>query len=298
MTSIIDVRSWWPVICPQRTFVDRQGEANAYLETNPALWIEPDGTFILLVRLVNYRKFVGRAFKMGGANSVSLYHICRGTMDSSGNPVVTSAAALEFTHIFQKYPTVWFGFEDLRFLNSKQVLVTCPELNPTGNARLVLGELRDSTVILTNLLEPSRIEKNWMPFRVGGAEFVIYSVAPLAIKRTYLDDVTIVSSKGDAVLAGYHGSSNGVLLDSGAYLFLIHVFSERTAHRWLVFDPAARRYGVSAEFVFLSSSYIEFTCSLSVWNSACYVGLGVNDDKAFITRVDMPETEKFLYFAF
>lgn len=298
MTSVIDVRAWWPLILPQVLFRDKRGEPDAFIETNPALHIEPDGSFILLVRLINYRKFFDRSYKVGSATSLSLYHICHGRMSADGVPLIEKRSMLKVANRFPKYATVWFGYEDIRFLNSKQIIITYPELNPNGNARLVLADLSGCQATITTLLEPSRIEKNWMPFRAGATDFVIYSVTPLAIKRLCVNDVTVVSSAADTLLAGYHGSSNGVPLDDGAFLFLIHVFRDRTTHRWLRFDPARRRYGISDEFVFLADSYIEFTCSLCVWNGACYVGLGVNDDKAFITRVDMPNTEKFLYFEF
>ena len=73
--EVASVDQWYPLLCPQEVFVDKHNEFNAFIETNPAFWLNSDGSFILLVRLVNYRKFKNLAFKIGGKCSESKYYI-------------------------------------------------------------------------------------------------------------------------------------------------------------------------------------------------------------------------------
>lgn len=276
----LKVEKWQPLLCPQDIFVDKHGEYNAFLETNPALWINHDNTFILLIRLINYRKFKNRAFKIGGNCSESKYYIYRGKLDTEGNLCIEKGESLKITNHYKKYYSVWQGYEDIRFLNSKQLIMTAPEYNPSGKPRLVLGVLIGSEVVVTRLLEPSVIEKNWMPF---ADEKVIYSVSPLANKPLHGGSIEILHSAEE--LHGYHGSTNGVQLDGGAWLFLIHKFHERTEHRWLILDEVKGEFGYSEPFAFHTMSYIEFPCTLSRHGDMYYVGLGINDDKAFIASV-------------
>ena len=289
------VLAWYPLVCPQHLFIDRQGETNAFYETNPAAIFQSDGTLHIAVRLVNYRKFHTRAFKMGGRLSESKYIFWKARLDEGGLTSLSEAKEIVWTNPFPKYPSVWTGYEDLRFLtHSSKILVTAPELNSSGAPRLVLGMLNadTATAAITDLLEPSATEKNWMPFSaIAGAEasHVIYSVSPLVVKRLVTPTaVTLVSEI--PTLAGYHGSSNGVPYQGG-HLFLIHLYKERTEHRWFYLNFTEKTYGFSDPFVFLEHSYIEFTCSLSEIpgkKEEFLVGLGVNDDKAFLLRVEGP----------
>ena len=293
--AVVASKNWFPLLTPQILFTDRQGQTNAFLETNPALWIEPDGSAIVCVRLVNYRKFKDRSFKMGGALSESKYHIFRGIM-KDGMFEVLESAGLEFENKLPMYPSCWTGYEDLRFLNSKQILCTAPQLSPHGSPVIALGSLDGSTATIERVLMPSQKEKNWMPFLAGAQEFVLYSVSPLGLKTLDGADVRILAPATE--LAGYHGSSNGVVIDGSGYLFLIHEYTDRSRHAWLLFDPVRRRYGYSAPFVFLSYSYIEFTCSISLFEKRIYVALGVNDDKAYLCSVSVPDFSKFAWVSF
>lgn len=291
------VKSWYPLICPQVLFKDRQDETNAYLETNPAMHINPDGTFVILVRLVNYRKFHNREFKMGGALSESRYHLFRGTVTEKGFDIIESMP-IHFVNNFPQYYSCWTGYEDIRFLDASHILCTSPTSSPTGDPLLVQGVLQGNTVTIETLCQPfQHPEKNWMPFRVqdSTADFVLYSVYPLALKGLYKMLPTILHEAEE--LKGFHGSSNGIPYKSG-YLFLIHKYMDRTQHKWLLFDPVGRKYGFSESFSFHPYSYIEFTCSLSSYNGALYVGLGMNDALAYICQVVEPILEEFKYYNF
>lgn len=292
------VLSWYPLLVPQQLFVDRQGETNAFYETNPAAIFSEDGTLCVAIRLVNYRKFHNRAFKMGGRFSESRYVLWRGTFNDTGFIPISDPTPIQWSNPFTTYGSEWTGYEDLRYLTPSQIIVTAPELSPRGEPRLVAATLSTSAeaakTTVTTLLEPSaRPEKNWMPFSAG---HVVYSVCPFVVKRLETDvRATLVSEARLTPLAGYHGSSNGVVYGSGQ-LFLIHKFTERTEHRWLFVDFAAGALAFSEPFTFLPHSYIEFTCSLALISSTSnelLIGLGVNDDKAFLIRVRGPDLSKF-----
>ena len=111
---------------------------------------------------------------------------------------------------------------------------------------------------------------------------MIYSVYPLAIKALFNPVPTNLHSAEE--LIGYHGSTNGIDYDGG-YLFIIHKYVDRSYHRWLYFDPLNRKYGFSNPFTFHDYSYIEFTCSLLQYKAGLFVGLGINDDKAYVCEV-------------
>jgi hypothetical protein len=286
--NIIPVTSWYPLVCPQHIFIDRAGLPNAYVDTNPAFFLEPDGSFTCLVRQVNYRKFRDRTFSVGGQQSNTHYHCLRGNYTNRGITIDSSDPVQLVTHC-PRYPSYWTGAEDIRFVNKSHIIATYPECNQTGNPCMVEGTLQESTITITNVLSPSVVEKNWMPYTdSNGSPWVIYSIYPLSIKP--LSSNTIHECGMYSELQGYHGSTNGIPYKEG-WLFLIHAYTDRSRHRWLYFCPVSKICKYSDEFVFLQHSYIEFPCSLTLntHGDEVIIGLGVNDDKAFLVTVALSD---------
>lgn len=285
-----------PILLPQMRFTDMFGKPNAYLEMNPAMYIEPSGKAHILVRCVNYRKFHDKQFTLYEPKSNSKYILMSGYLKShsSLNLDLFSVKEIQYSYNSPTYPTYWTGLEDIRFVDEKTVLVTIPELNPTGNPCIFRAELESASAALRKIqpcLPNSVPEKNWMPFLTeSGNPQVIYSLSPFLVKSLDSDDKReiSVSPQIQKELDGYHGSTNGIPYGSGELLFLIHGNRDKSYHRWLRFHPATGSVSVSPEFVFFQHSYIEFPCSLAEWNHAYFIGLGVNDDKAFII-----ETSKY-----
>ena len=282
--NTISVDSWLPLICPQRLFHDKDGSPNAYMDTNPSLFVDKDGATTILVRQVNYRKFKDRSFKMGESRSISQYHVLRGSYNHGVFIIDWESSANTHTTL-PKFPTYWYGPEDIRFVDQHTLLAIYPELNPSGNPRMVLGNM-DTTNTMTfhSLLEGSDVEKNWMPFTHQGVQLVVYSVSPLTITplRTYKQILLHPAPE----LTGYHGSTNGISYNGG-YLFLIHKYTSKTEHRWLYIDFSKNRFAFSEPFVFLRHSYIEFPCSLvELPDGKLATSMGINDDKAMIAILD------------
>lgn len=277
-----------PILLPQDCFTDRFGNPNAYVAMNPAMNIQSDGRFTVLVRCVNYRKFHTKQFVLYEHKSNTKYICLSGSIEKYQPLHLESCDVnrLQVSYDRPTYPTYWTGPEDIRFVDATTVLVNIPECHPAGQPSLFQATLDSSGPKLINILPclpNTSSEKNWMPIQ----NRVIYSVCPLILKDIVTDTRTEIPLPDHLkpILEGYHGSTNGIPLASGEQLCLIHKNRERTVHRWLRFHPTTNVVSVSPEFTFFKHSYIEFPCSLSEWNHSYFIGLGVNDDQAMIVEV-------------
>jgi hypothetical protein len=294
--NTIAVDSWLPLICPQRQFRDKEGSPNAYVDTNPSLFVDSEGNTTILIRQVNYRKFKDRSFIMGEGHSVSQYHILRGNYKNGKFNLDWEASADTHTPM-QKYPTYWYGPEDIRFVDEHIILAIYPELSPGGNPRMVLGNLdTNKTMTFRSLLEGSDVEKNWMPFTYQDTQLAVYSVSPLTIKPLNSFELTTLHLAPE--LAGYHGSTNGIPF-KGGFLFLIHKYTNKTEHRWLYLNMREKQVSFSEAFVFFRHSYIEFPCSLvELPDGKLAISMGINDDKAMIAILDKSAVQLCEAFSF
>ena len=273
-----------PIIIPQLYFQDIYNNTNNYVEMNPSLFIEENGNVIILVRCVNYKKFNNKQFILYETNSNSVYYILKGNIKDREKLDIENFEykILEFEYNLPTYPTYWFGLEDIRFINSNTILVNVPELNEGGKPSIFKAELNENKITNFMPCKPnSNTEKNWMPYN---DEKVIYSLHPFMIKNIeddLIEEIPISESLKDK-LKGYHGSTNGITINNDEKLFLIHINREKTYHRWLLLNIKTNDIELSEDFLFFKNTYIEFTCSLSMFKNRIFVSLGINDDKAFI----------------
>lgn len=282
-----------PIHLPQKQFKDSYGNANAYVTMNPSLYITPNGDITMLVRSVNYRKYSDKQFTLNQLpHSVSTYTICRGKMKSN-TPLVFNFTIDDLTLEYNQptYSTYWKGMEDIRFITQYQVLVTIPEFNPGGNPSIFLANIYNNTISYCIPCEPSKTEKNWMPFLVKDEAMAIYSIDPFLVKSV-LDPELIPIATSLPPLKGYHGSTNGLAYKDG-FLFLIHQSRDISYHRWLYYNPSTTDVKVSDEFIFFKNTYIEFPCSLCEWESRIFISIGINDDTAYIIEVSKRDIESF-----
>jgi len=289
-----------PIYVPQKQFVDRFGNANAYVAMNPSLYIDQEGQITLLVRRVNYRKFQDKQFILYEPKSISSYVVLKGSMLDTNIPNTMTCDELKsiWSADQPSYTTYWLGMEDIRFCcNPTTLLLTVPEKNPSGQPCIFQGLLQGSTVKSIIRCEPSRIEKNWMPYMESdGSTKVIYSVVPFQIKTIHTDETTTIalSEELTQTLEGYHGSTNGICYKDTWRLFLIHINKERTYHKWLLYNPETKTVRASKEFVFFQYSSIEFPCSLCEYKDTLYVSLGINDDCAQILTLKKSDVDTWL----
>jgi hypothetical protein len=275
------------LVGPERYYIDRYGLPNSYYDCNPSLFINNDGSITILLRQINYKKFSNKTFVLGENKSISKYVIMTGSNISN---LQTFPIAYDWG-TFPKYGSYWEGMEDIRFITEDSLLVTVPERNNNGNPCLFLAKLqvldsKNYSIKLLKQLQPCIIEKNWMPYQHNNNNQVIYSLSPFVIKSLTLDDGKEISidSKTQTILQGYHGSTNGIPFQ-GELLFLIHKYTNKSEHRWLKFNPDTLNVQISSPFTFYANSYIEFPCSLVMYNNIIYVSLGINDCQAVILSI-------------
>jgi hypothetical protein len=293
--NIIKKENIYPIIIPTKIYSDRFGNQNSFIEMNPSIFINEDGTFFILVRTVNYLKYKNKAFTIYGDSSRSIYYIIRGQIQNNiidlDNSIVKE---LDVKYNIPRGYSLWYGVEDIRFINNNEVLACIPECNNSSPC-IFKGILNDN--ILTSFVKcsPNQVEKNWMPYMYG-EQMVIYSVSPFIIKSILNDnkEEIVLTDQQKNELSGWHGSSNGIdFLEKK--LFLIHTNEDRVYNRWLVFNPKTKTVNYSKRFVFFKDSYFEFTCSLAKYNDNIYVSVGVNDNKAFIVTIQQNEIVKLFF---
>jgi hypothetical protein len=277
----MSIKAVFPLILPPKCFIDRFNSVNSYMDMNPSMWID-NGKVMILVRSVNYRKFLNKHFTIYETHSNSIYQLIRCDV-SNWNDITCEDIIVE--NMLPTYPTYWLGLEDIRFITSTELLVTIPSCNKNGNPSIFKARLEGNKIHSFSECYPNHIEKNWMPFynNSKGCHQVIYSLTPFIIKSIDIDDCTTIGTI--KTLEGFHGSTNGIEFRDGI-LFLVHITSDKVYHKWILFHPLTNEIKVSEQFVFFNYSYIEFTCSLAKYNDRLFVSIGVNDDKAFIIEVN------------
>jgi hypothetical protein len=277
-----------PIIVPQICFQDKFNNINNFVEMNPSIFIEENGTITILVRCVNYKKCCNKQFTLYQTNANSIYYLLKGNIKETEKLNIENFEYQNIETIFNlpSYPTYWFGLEDIRFINSNNILVNVPELNEGGNPSIFQAELNNNKITNFKICKPNKIEKNWMPYidNDNDCQKVIYSLNPFIIKSIEYDDMQEIpiSELFKNKLEGYHGSTNGINKNKYEWLFLIHVNREKTYHRWILFNTKTNNIQISEEFIFFKNSYLEFSCSLSIFKERIFISLGVNDDKAYI----------------
>jgi hypothetical protein len=275
----------WPLLCPQIPFKDRFGNYSPFMEMNPAaIFDHQSQEWIVIVRGVNYRKLVNKSFTLYHHPAHSIYWIAHGP---DLDRLVFTELKYHFGNLPQ-YASYWNGIEDARFVDPKTIIVTVPQLAPGGQPTMFKCDLID-LARLENFrrLEPSsKPEKNWMPFSNNK---VVYDVCPFVVKELDTNEAHLFQLPDDIekMLKGYHGSTNGVQWQlPNQYLFLIHKMEDKMVNRWIVLNLDTKEIKVSNPFCFFHHSYIEFPCSLTYHKNNLIVGMGVNDDKAFLVEVD------------
>ena len=286
---IIDKKYIHPIIVPPSCFRDNFGKINALFSMNPSLFITKYGDVYILIRNINYRKFQDKQFTIYGNGSTSTYFLLKGNIDENKPLDLDSFIYMDININYNKntYSTYWRGVEDIRFISQDSLLAIIPELNVNGNPSIFKATFNPISSEINSFIEcyPNYTEKNWMPYTDdNNKEKVIYSLHPFKIKSIEEDDLTEICILDDLIT--YHGSSNGILYKGNYRLFLIHSNKEKVYSAFILFDPTINDIILSKPFLFFKYSYIEFTCSLSIYNDRIFVSLGVNDSSAYIIELE------------
>jgi hypothetical protein len=288
-TLIIDKKYISPIIIPLTCFRDNFGKTNALFSMNPSLFITKYGDVYILIRNINYRKFQDKQFTIYGDGSSSTYFLLKGYINENLplNLDIFTFTSLNINYNKETHNTYWKGIEDIRFINEDTLLAIVPELNINGNPSVFKASFNSINSEINYFIDcyPNCIEKNWMPYIDNdNKQKVIYSLYPFQIKSIEENDLKEISLLED--LKNYHGSSNGILYKGNYILFLIHSNKEKVYSAFILFDPVINDIILSKPFLFFKYSYIEFTCSLSIYNERIFVSLGVNDSSAYIVELE------------
>ena len=289
--NIIGKEHIFPIILKNTYYEDRFGNKNSFIEMNPSLYISEDGSYTILVRTINYLKYPNNKFTVYGNKSTSIYSIMRGKINDSFNLDDYDIQPLDVQYNIPTSASLWNGVEDIRFITDKIIIACIPECND-GSPCIFGGILNDNKLSSFIKCNPNVTEKNWMPY-IHEKPKVIYSVSPFIIKSIIEDDREEIKMSEDKIidLSGWHGSSNGIDFRNSK-LFLIHKNEDRVYNRWLLFNPNTKEVIYSKKFVFFKDSYLEFTCSLAIYNDKFYISVGVNDNKAYIVEILQAEIMK------
>ena len=288
-TLIIDKKYINPIIIPLTCFKDNFDKMNSLFSMNPSLFITKYGDVYILIRNINYRKFQDKQFTIYGNNSSSTYFLLKGFINENLplNLDLFTYTSVNINYNKDTYNTYWRGIEDVRFINEDTLLAIVPELNINGNPSIFISSFNSINSEIHSFIEcyPNFTEKNWMPYIDNdNKQKVIYSLYPFKIKSIEENDLKEICVLED--LKDYHGSSNGILYKGNYILFLIHSNKEKVYSAFILFDPIINDIILSKPFVFFKYSYIEFTCSLSMYNERIFVSLGVNDSSAYIVELE------------
>ncbi len=285
-----------PIIVPSLCYNDKYNDCNSYNEMNPSIFIDKYGNVTILIRCVNYKKYPSKQFTIYGQNSNSIYFIANGKINDREKLNIENFEfnMINYEYNLPSYQTYWAGLEDIRFLDDKNILVNVPQLNENGNPAIFKAEIDNNLIKNFIKCQPSITEKNWMPYNINNEYKVIYSLTPFIIKsiETEENEIIEISDSDKIILEGYHGSTNGIVLNKYERLFLIHINKDRIIHRWLLFNIQTKSILISDEFVFFKNSYIEFTCSISNYNDRVFISVGVNDNKAYIIETNSEDIIK------
>ena len=139
-------------------------------------------------------------------------------------------------------------------------------------------------------------EKNWMPFTVNDTLHFVYSCNPTVILR-YDEESGLVSPVEHRTVAelspSTRGSSQGVALPEGGFLFVVHELywvnkSRCYLHRLVRLDPELAITEMSERFRFTDTTR-EFCGGLALRDQTLVISFGRRNTEAFLMVLDLED---------
>ncbi len=281
-----------------------------YVALNPSIQKSQNG-YDLICRTVNY-------IQSGGMN----YR----TIDSTDPIVKTKNFLMRYDSNFNllsqqeivenvartRLPNIIQGLEDCRLIaldGNRWFTATCcdtPSLVPTqtlckleANASGNAIQVEKFTVLKGP--NPTRCEKNWLPFIQNGEIHAIYSCDPWIIYKIDPETgacKTMVDEKPPADLSRFRGSAPPIAFDNG-HLFLIHevIFGDRRyyVHRFVYVDKDYQPKMISKPFTFMQQG-IEYCCGMVIDHAgtSCILSIGIEDREAYLCFVGLETIRSML----
>jgi tetratricopeptide (TPR) repeat protein len=196
----------------------------------------------------------------------------------------------------RRYSADRTGFMDCRLIQVDgrwHASATSRELDSTGLWKMVLLELQGSEATSARLLsgpDPDRDEKNWMPFVRDEKLHFVYSCSPMVVYRCdhrtgRLTQVT--QSQSPTFASAFRGSSQGLPLDDGGYLFVIHERYQQPdgdrsyLHRFIRIGDDLRLNAVSRPFKF-TDEVREFCAGAAIRGNELVLSFGQKNQAAYL----------------
>ncbi len=191
------------------------------------------------------------------------------------------------------------GWEDVRLFSTDgglAALATIRDVDDAGVCRIALlisdgvDQMRE---VLVASPRPDRHEKNWAPWPTTGAVRAVYSWDPLRIITIDPESgETVMDDRGASGLGpSTRGSSGGVELDGGEWLFVVHEVHHRGKeraylHRFVTIgaDSLIERASPRLRMVGLG---VEYVAGAARDHDDLLVSFGVGDRDAWLARLSL-----------
>lgn len=297
----------------------RQSSTTRYNPTNPSILKTEDG-YVIICRCVNYRiengKIVGmldpkpyERFSFKTRNVLLNYdkdftllsqkEIIDNLSESMKLPPRSAIEGLEDSRIF-KYDNALWASATVWDMNEQH-------LTSIGLYRLAPVTLSQTQVPIEYFIplqgpNPTRYEKNWLPFVKEGKIHEIYSYDPLLIycidpSTGTCEQVVCRSQKYD--YTSFRGSAGPIPFGDEGYLVVVHHASTDDGryyfHRFLQLDKDFNITHLSKPFTY-KNCRVEFCAGMTVDHSGktLIMSVGIEDREAILAFIDLAAVRSLL----
>jgi len=291
----------------------QMGSEERYHPMNPSI-IKTENGYTLICRAVNYTQKGAKTFST--TDSTGVFRTRNFLIDFDKEFRLS-----EQHEIIENLPRMRFpafnveGLEDCRLFKFKDNLcftcTTC-DTNPTGDRQISLclldKKLKGNEIHVENLVplkgpDPSRCEKNWLPFIQNDELFVVYSYDPFVIYKPNPDTgecEVLYYRKPHHNFSSFRGSAAPILFDDG-YLILVHEvcllpeYYRCYLHRFLYLDRDFNIVSHSKPFTFMHQG-VEYCCSMTIDHSGnqLILPIGIEDHEAYLCFVNLDTIRSLL----
>lgn len=293
----------------------REGLAATYNPTNPSIR-KTDKGYEVICRTVNYTQVGARYYKTmdlsDPTNTIKtknfLVQYDRDLKLLSQKEIVENLPrkrekvrpieGLEDCRIFGFKGSSWFTCTTLDTNPAAPQISLCKLSNDRSKASVQVEKL--TPLIGPN---PSRCEKNWLPFVKDNELLVIYSCEPFTVYKPDIERGTCQlqhsSSKTQYDFSRFSGSAPPVEFDDG-YLFLVHETlydndQRKYLHRFVKLDNQYNITQISKPFIFMHQG-IEYCCGMALDHTKkkLIMGIGIEDREAYLATIDLTQLRPLL----
>lgn len=290
-----------------------------YNPMNPSILKTEEG-FDVICRTVNYLQIGAKHYQtldlLDPTNTIRTKNIFV-RYDKEFNLVSQQEVTEDLPRNHYKFMNVE-GLEDCRlfdFDGSSWFTCTTLDTSPGYQPQISLCKLSDDRSGKTAKVEslmplmgpnPSRCEKNWLPFVKDGEFHVIYSYDPLVIFKPAIgqvysqvdDDVLVKNVVQEHDFSRFSGSAPPIAFDDG-YLLLVHesLYEDGRIylHRYVYMGIDFNITEVSKPFIFFHKG-VEYCCGMAIDHSGenLVMTIGLEDREAYLVKVDLETVRSML----